>query len=65
MRGVRQFLRQVESDTTRRHLMFQEVFNNKFFVAIVLSLCRQYKWEREQDRRKRARDESDESDESE
>ena len=58
--GVRQFLRKVESDTTRRHLMFQQVFNNKFFVAIVLSLCRQYKWQKSQDCRNRARDESDE-----
>jgi len=59
---LRQSLRKIESDTTRRHLMFQEVFNNKFFVAIVLSLCRQYKWQKSQDCRKRARDESYESD---
>ena len=57
---LRQFLRKIKSDTTRRHLMFREVFNNKFFVAIVLSLCRQYKWQKSQDCRNRARDESDE-----
>ena len=40
---VRAYLREIESDLTRSNLMFQEVFKNKFFVAIVISLCKQYK----------------------
>ena len=35
---VRAYWQEIESDLTRNTLLFQEVFKNKFFVAIVIKI---------------------------